>query len=616
MTKKNKNREKVYFSKYNFPLLGLVLTLVLVIAQYGPFNYSDNRLLDLAFKIRGPRPAQENLVILGLDEESFRNVDAPLSLWSGKFAGVLDCLARAETRVVGFDLIQSNSFETYIAEDNQQLLEVIDEISTDGRMGLVFAYLPEKNLYPFEELSYLLAEFNGLGYSNLTLDDDKIVRRHELFALNEDNLIPSFPLLVCAKYMGEKPEKIIEKHLYAATGNPSIKLPKTVLINFCGPGRTIPRFSFASVLSRMEKGDQAFFRKHFSGKIVLIGLDTTGDMVSVSYSGNWNQSVLMPGVEIHANTINTILSGETIREISPFVFGGTLFLLAAVLLCVVFARISMGRGIGLSIALVVLLLIAWKALFAHNLFLGISAPLALILLAPLASYSYRFLVEDRDKRRLRKIFRTYVNEQVLEELVSREDYTAFRVQRKDVTLMFTDVRNFTTISEPLDPELTARLLNEYMSEMCKAIFEFNGTVNKFIGDGIMAIWGAPVDDPQSCLNAVKAALKMMERLAKLNRRWELSGYPEFNIGIGIHHANVAVGYLGHPDRMEYTALGDGVNCASRVEGLNKKLKTNILITDAVYKIVKEKIRVSKPQTLSIRGRSDVQVFPVSGMKGE
>jgi len=617
MNNQNRKIKKATFFGRLYPLLlGLSLAAALGMGQMGPLRSGDLKFMDLAFRLRGPREVPDNVIILAIDEESFQRVEEPLILWSGKFALVFEYLAYAGARVLGFDLIQSKSFNTYIADDNQRLLEVVDEINTNGRPGLVFAFLPNKNLYPFDELQFLLAEADGLGYANLTLDEDKIVRRHELFALDDNTIVPSFSLLICSKYLGIEPESVVRIFGEDISAGSDGDMESQMIINFTGPHGTLPRVDFATTLEKAEQGDTTFFRDRFFDRVVLIGIDTFDDTAPVAYAGHWNESVLMSGVEIHANTINTILTGENIRETGPFEYKGIPFVLFAILLCYLYSRIPLGWGLGAAVSMALLLLLSWKALFALNIFIALTAPLALLVLSPLTVYSYRFLMEGKDKRRIKKIFRTYVNEVVLDELMSKEDYSVFSVKRKHVALMFTDVRNFTTLSEPLDPEVVARILNEYMTEMCKAIFQFGGTVNKFIGDGIMAIWGAPLNDPDACLHAVQAGLRMLELLEDLNRRWEPLGYPHFEIGVGIHYDNVAVGYLGHPDRMEYTALGDGVNMASRVEGLNKQLKTNILITEEVYRFVKDEVYVSSPQLLPIKGRSDVKVYPVVGMKGE
>ena len=600
--------------KYFHLLIGLVLTGLISLGQLGFLGVLDLKLLDLSFSLRGPRDPSDDLVIIAVDEESFSRADAPLALWSGNFAKIFEHLSEADARIIGFDMIQTRSFDEYNLENNQQLLEVIDNINTRGLPGLVFAYLPTKNLYPYEELQYLLMEGDALGYANFTLDEDKIVRRQQLFATAEGGIIPSFSLLTTSKYLEMEPGSIVG--FIPGSAGHSSRMQEEIIINFRGPAATHPRISFSTALEKASSGDLAYFKENFEGKIVLIGLGTVGDEVSVAFSGPWNRSVLMSGVEVHANIIDTILNDDAIREIKAFSFYGLPFVAGALLLCFLFSRIAFGWGLAVSSVLIILLMVIWKELFAAvDTFLNISAPMALLVFAPLSVYSYRFLVEGREKRRLRSIFRSYVNDQVLDDLVEKEDFTAFSVQRKHVALMFTDVRNFTTLSEKLDPEVVAGLLNEYMTEMCKAIFEYKGTVNKFIGDGIMAIWGAPVEDPEACLNAVKAGLRMLERLEELNKRWKPFNHPYFDIGVGIHYAKVAVGYLGHPDRMEYTALGDGVNTASRVEGVNKTLKTHILITRAVCNIIKDDINLGISQQVPVKGRQDVMVYEVTGLKG-
>jgi adenylate cyclase len=610
--------KKHHFTALLYPIItGLLLAGLILIVFSGPLRRADLALLDAAFSWRGTRPVPENVVIIGLDENTFGSIDAPLALWNSRFALVLEQLAGAGASVIGFDLIQPRAFHSLAAENNQRLLEVVEQIQSTDSTKLVFTYLPDKQLFPFEELGMLLMEQNALAYANLTIDEDMIVRRQELFTFSGDSFYPSFPLAVCAGGLACQPEALVSQGRIDNTANNEVSALRTELINFYGPPGTFPVVSFISTLERAENADTSYFKNRFAGKIVLIGVVDGSDAASVAYSGGAEERVLMPGVEIHANTVSTILQGRTIRELKTSAFGGLPLIVAAMLLCLMFSRLPVGWGIGLAVSVTLSIAFTWHRLFLVDIYFHPAGPLALAGMAPLVMYSYRFIVEGREKRRMQRIFSSYVNKNVLEELISREDYTVFNMQKKPVALMFTDVRDFTTISESLDdPELLARLLNEYMFEMCKAIFEYNGTVNKFIGDGIMAMWGAPAADPRPCYHAVKAGLRMLEILDELNRRWQEHGYPRFKIGVGIHYDEVAVGYLGHPERMEYTALGDGVNVASRVEGLNKKLESCFLVTETVYEKTGDDFVFGKSAILPVKGRSDVKVFEVLDTKKE
>jgi class 3 adenylate cyclase len=235
--------------------------------------------------------------------------------------------------------------------------------------------------------------------------------------------------------------------------------------------------------------------------------------------------------------------------------------------------------------------------------------------------NYRLSKEKEEKERIRKIFGSYLNPHILDDLLEKDNSLLYEVKKKKVAILFSDVRDFTTISEMLNPEELAKLLNEYYSLMSSAIFDFKGTLMQYIGDGIMAMWGAPVNDENACMNALRASIKMLKNLEIINEEKSKEKKFEkiitklhrdnlFRMGVGIHFDDVVVGYVGTEMKMQYTAIGDGVNIAARLEKMNKEYSTELLITDAVYKKTGDNIEVKHLGVTPCRGRDPVDIYQV------
>jgi len=349
-----------------------------------------------------------------------------------------------------------------------------------------------------------------------------------------------------------------------------------LLINYQGPVRTYRYVSMADVVKR------TFAPGTFTGKIVLVGASATGigDLRSTPYGG-----LDYPGVEIHANVIDNILNRHSLKRGPTQVawdmaliflfgipigvwlaFGGPRWLWAPLLLLVPFA-------LGVYDA------------FLHDWWLNFTMP-ALTLVSNVGLVAlYRALVEEKEKRKVRGAFQQYLSAEVIRRLL--ESPEMLEPRRTEITVMFSDVRGFTTISEKLDAQELAALLNQYLTGMTRIVFDRGGTLDKYIGDAVMAFWGAPIEESNHAVHACGAAVEMMQRLAPLQRQWRDEGKPHLDIGIGLHTGVASVGNMGSALRYGYTALGDTVNLASRLEGLNKDYRTHILVSESTFEQASE-----------------------------
>src|SRR5205823_2045576 len=342
------------------------------------------------------------------------------------------------------------------------------------------------------------------------------------------------------------------------------------------PGYTYPHYSLADVLVKKFRAET------FKGTIVLIGATATGigDLRTTPYGG-----LDYPGVEIHANVIDNILH-------QSFLVRGAKQTLTDVLLILVF-----GFPLGIWMALVsprwmwfgaflcapLVALDYWA--FLHDWWLNLTVP-ALTLAANVLLVSlYRSLFEEKEKRRVRSAFGQYLSPEVIRRLLLNPQLVEPR--RTEISVMFSDIRGFTTISEKLDAQDLAHFLNLYLSDMTRIVFDRHGTLDKYIGDAVMAFWGAPFEEPGHAVRACESSLDMMKRVGELQKQWEAEGKPRLDIGIGLNTGVASVGNMGSSLRYGYTALGDTVNLSSRLEGLNKDYGTHIIVNESTYNAVKD-----------------------------
>ena len=432
------------------------------------------------------------------------------------------------------------------------------------------------------------SERGGAGFFNVSVDPDGVVRRLPLaipYGRDPDranwDIYASLDVQTMRLYLGLPSQQTILN--YGGGGIVSVEFgPKLIvhpdplsrlMVNYHGPARTYPYISFAdAALNKFAKGT-------FKDKIVLIGASATGigDARATPFGG-----IDFPGVEIHANLIDNILNQQFLVHHAPQVLTdiGFIFLLGIPL--GIWLAMVQPRWMALGFALLLPFagIVYWA--FLHGWWLNFVVPAAFTLIPNVSLVAlYRVLVEEQEKRRVRGAFQQYVSPEVIRRLLN--DPELVKPRKTDVTVLFSDIRGFTTISESLDAQELADLLNAYLTEMTRIIFQHRGTLDKYIGDAVMAIWGAPFDEPNHAERCCFGAVNMLTRLAELQAGWRAQGKPILDIGIGINTGVASVGNMGSSLRYGYTAIGDAVNLASRLEGLNKEYGTHILISESTQK---------------------------------
>jgi adenylate cyclase len=230
---------------------------------------------------------------------------------------------------------------------------------------------------------------------------------------------------------------------------------------------------------------------------------------------------------------------------------------------------------------------------------------------------YRYIVEEREKRKIRGAFSFYVTPSVVNEMLKNPEKLKLGGDKKELSVLFSDIRGFTTLAEEMEPETLVNLLNEYLTDMTNVVFEFDGLLDKYIGDAVMAVFGAPLEQTDHPIRACRTALKMLERLSKMQQKWEAEGTPRLDIGIGINTGPMVVGNMGSERRFDYTVMGDSVNLASRLEGINKEYGTRVVISEFTYDKVKDDFFCRELDAVRVKGKvRPVKIFELLALRSE
>lgn len=391
-----------------------------------------------------------------------------------------------------------------------------------------------------------------------------------------------------------------------------------MLINFMGnPSsadsggyQTFPIRSYAGYAGRTTEADPATWSKTMAvaNKILMIGPFARGiasDEKTTPYG-------LMYGIEIHANALNTIIMNKFIKEVPTWINVFILFIL--IMITALFSsRFSTLWAAFFSFASIFVFFIASSFAFDNlNVILNFPSPAIGIFLTFISIVVYRVMTEEKDKKRIKNLFGKYVNPAVVDQIISNPPELGG--VDKNLSVFFSDIRGFTTMSETMTPQELVNHLNIYLTAMTDIILEFNGTLDKYVGDEIMCFWGAPLPQEHHAILACKCALKQMDTLHALNEKWPKE--KQINIGIGINSGIMTVGNMGSMGRMNYTLMGDNVNLAARLEGTNKQYGSNIIISEFTYALVKEHIVARDLDNIRVKGKNKaVLIYELLDVKG-
>jgi len=470
--------------------------------------------------------------------------------------------------------------------------------------------------------SALNGDLSWTGFFNAPPDADGIVRRASLVlpygrTKNPDewDIYPSLDLMTARAYLGPPAQDM--NLIYGPQGIVEIRFGKALLlhpdgrgqmmINYQGPASTFAHYSIVDVLQK------TFPPGAFQGKVILIGATATGigDLRGTPYGGT-----TYPGVEIHANVIDNILNQRFLkRGFRQALADVVLILFFGIPLGIWMALVSpRWMWFGVSLLLPMVAVNFWA--FLHGWWLNLLVPALTLSTNVLLVSLYRSLFEEKEKRRVRTAFGQYLSPEVIRRLLVNPQLV--EPKKTDITVMFSDIRGFTTISEKLDAQELALFLNQYLSDMTGLVFEHHGTLDKYIGDAVMAFWGAPFEEPGHAARGCNTGLQMMDRVREMQKKWEAEGKPHLDIGIGLNTGVASVGNMGSVLRYGYTALGDTVNLSSRLEGLNKDYGTHILVNETTYAATKDDGFVFRELDLiRVKGKlQPVTIYELIGRAGQ
>lgn len=639
----------------------LVLFACLLFASFGAdkpalLQALDNQLVSAMFRLRGTVSPKHTIVIVDIDEKSLAKI--------GQWPWPRDLVAQLVTqiqqqgaKVIGLDMLfiepdrtsPKNLFQRYPQigsglakilpsfDHDQQLGDALAEgdsvlgyamlTQNDGLKDLAAAPFPSANLQlaaegiGFDQLNLIsayratanqpaIAQALSEGFLNFFPEPSGAVHKVPLLLSLDGIPYPSMALEVARIALGEQSlilhpvpsGKQSQALLGVSIGErfvPTDDLGQ-MTINYRGPWKTFRYYSASDLLESSSLDLQ--------DAVVLIGTSAAGllDLQTTPLSR------LIPGVEIHATIVDNLLAGDPLKYDILTEIGITisLIMVGGVLLSLLLARSGPIKGAFGALAILLAAICGnYLLLFKNGNIVGMTYPLLTIvllwLLLTLANY---FLVE-RQKQFVHGAFRQYLAPQVVEQMLQNPQQLSLAGQEKLLTVMFCDIRNFTSISERMDSVALADFMNRYLTEMSRLIMDSRGMVDKFIGDAIMAIWGAPLDDEQHALQAVKAALQMQEKTAQLREKWLATGLPEINIGIGINSGPMRVGNFGSEQLFDYTVIGDQVNLGSRLEGLCKIYGSKILISAGTRELLQGQILCRPIDLVRVKGKQQpVEVF--------
>ena len=425
------------------------------------------------------------------------------------------------------------------------------------------AYAPETNLETLTDAA------GSSGYFNMVPDrEDGVVRRLDLVFKCGDEIYAPMAVQSVWSFL-DRPPLVVKVAGYGIEG---IQMGERfiptdekgrMLINYMGPEKSLPHFSISDIL------EQKFPNGTFTDKIVLVGATAIGvhdkRTTPVSSSGEY------PGLEVHATVIDNILKGDFLHKPEwTRLYDALAILIIGLLVGLIIPRLNALKGISFASGLFILQIIITRTLFIRfGLWVNMVYPSLILVLMYTSLTSYRYLSEERERKKIKGAFSHYVSSTVVQEMLKSPEKLRLGGEERDLSVLFSDIRGFTSISEDLSPEELVHLLNEYLTVMTDIILKYDGTLDKYMGDAIMAISGAPLKQPDHPFRACRSALEMMAGLKKLNEKWREEGEKPIDVGIGINTGNMVVGNMGSELRFDYTVMGDAVNLASRLEDANK-----------------------------------------------
>ena len=561
----------------------------------GYWKHFELKGFDVLTLATAPEQSSLPITIVGIDEASFAQIGEQWPWPRSLHAKLIDQLSKSGAIVIAMDVLLSEPSRSGSADD----AALADAIYRNGNVVLAADRVYQESAYirqwlRVDPLPAFTQAGASVGFAVVTTDRDQGVRK-----------VPAGSDVfwrAIVKRANEKQPGMLN------VADP----PDDAMIRYAGPDHTFPYVSYYQAL----EADKLLPPDAFRDQIVLIGRDLKANVsADVASADNFptpftlRSGWLTPGVEVHANILETAIRGDAV---TPAPTAWSLGLLAfCVGLCALTMRNWRPVVSGVIAAAVVAAVVAldWALFTRMNVWLPVFATIAGSLSVYLAFGGLAFLSEQRRKSEMRRAFALYVSPEVVDHVLAHPESLSLGGERRDVTLLFTDLAGFTTFTEELGAEQVTRILNVHFTRATAIIKRHNGTVTRFIGDAIMAMWGAPVADERQSIDAVRAACEMQADMELLRQEFKAEGLPQIRMRVGIHSCNAVIGNLGSSDRFDYTAIGDGVNLAARLEGVNKLYGTGILLSGETFSRLDGSIAMRPVDRVIVKGKSEpVEIY--------
>lgn len=590
-------------------LITILVVLVLYSQKIEFFTAIDLKLKDARFKIREPIKPDDRIAIVAIDTKSVNELGRwP---WDRKvIARLIENLKQYGAKTIALDIVFS---ETSAPDSDRALAQSLknagnvitgyffrqeEESQSEISLGIlkesrIKVLRIQENVTEIPVMTFPSVETNILviaqssyasGFFNVTHDRDGIIRTANLLVLFDGDIYPSLPLTGLKNYLGQ--EIMLDVAVYGIArlfvGNTRIPVDESgrLTLNYYGSQgafKTIPAVDI--IKNRLKPAS-------LKDTLVFVGPTEIGiaDVRATPLDPT------LPGVEIHATLLSNILQNNFLYRNAMVIALEIIFIaLFPLILAVSFTFIKRIVTALIFFVVTIGVYLFVDYLLFKNLFLNttIIYPILSISITYLGSEAYKNLVEERHSRFLKKAFSSYVSPALVGQIIRNPDILKLGGEKRKITVLFSDIRSFTSISERLTPEELVLLLNKYMGPMTDILLQKRGTLDKYIGDAIMAIYNAPIIVENHSLMACQTALEMLDKLKEINEGFKKKGLIEIDIGIGINTGDAIVGNMGSDVRFDYTAIGDTVNLASRLEGMNKIYKTHAIVSEFTVEHIKE-----------------------------
>ena len=646
--------------------IGAAIAVVATLVAWGMSSWLLERaeLVTYDWRVRRtahPSAPSPDIIMVSIDDDSVRRMAGIVGRWPWPrlaHATLIDFLARAPAKLVVYDVLFTEpdmrrftvGEEDWTGAASDQALA--DAIERSGNVILAADAAGEELLDPSKALQVpldgipwlnqgfkagdcvetrpqLIPPIDGLakaaraiGHSFGVVDPDGPARRMVPFVRVAGRDVPSLAVTTALLAQGLDAAAVQAAPGRLTIGSTAIPLVEQLPDNYRVPTRACrilipfrgPNITPEGVTTFEGRSFYDLFRSEiqllngeapdvdpsiFKDRIVIVGASASGtyDVFTTPFG------TPSPGAEIHANAIDALLRARTLDQLA--VFPGGLGATFAGALSIGLAGAVVSPWILAGMAAGVVAVTIWTSLlwFANGLWTPLVLPLLAVGLTFVGQLAWQYFVEGREKRQVKKLFSRYVPKDVYEQLIDDPARAALGGRRRRMTVLFSDVRGFTAMSEKVTPEEVVSLLNEYFSRMVRILFEHRGTLDKFVGDMVMGLFGAPLDDDDHAEHAVQAALAMTRELDQLNSEWQAAGRPRLDIGIGISTGDMVAGNIGSDTIMSYTVIGDTVNLGARLESLNKDYGSRIIISEATREALKGRYDIHPLGEVIVKGKT-------------